>query len=174
MFGSLLRNRQRPVLRRTRVARLLRAPFDAPRRMACHEQAPRSGARRMVEAVGVEPTSFAQVTGAPTCLFHLWVSPAGLPMARPSVAPALMVEFRPPARRRNRQTNLLSSSRPTSRCRGRDVADQLSRECQLFVGSYLVCPVFNEAAGQPRHAAHVHSAESKPFRPRGIDSSPTV
>jgi hypothetical protein len=120
--------------------------------------------RKMVEAVGVEPTSFARSTRATTCLAALWVSPARLPIGRPSRAPAFMSKFRPPARRLNRQAircrrfSRLAES-PVKR-RG-----QLSRECQLFVGSYVICQVFNEASRQPRHAAHAHSTESNPFRP---------
>ncbi len=100
----------------------------------------------MVEAVGVEPTSLAQLTSATTCLSHLWVSPGELPMGRPSAAPALMKESRPFARRRSKQASLLVSFRPASRRCGRNVVAQLGRECQFFVGSYDVCQVFNEAS----------------------------
>jgi hypothetical protein len=44
----------------------------------------------MVEAVGVEPTSFTEQPQVTTCLADLWVSPGELPIGRPSAAPVCM------------------------------------------------------------------------------------
>jgi hypothetical protein len=119
----------------------------------------------MVEAVGVEPTSLVEHPRVTTCLFHLWISPDALPMDGPRVAPVPSECF---ARGPENNIRELPGYRRLSQSAG--VAGETSRSIkprERALRSLLCfCPVFNEASEPPRHAARVHSAKSKPFRPQ--------
>jgi hypothetical protein len=112
---------------------------------------------KMVEAVGVEPTSSAPLTGATTCLVHFWVSPASLPMDRPRRAPVFMLSVSLAGPKTQPASYPLSSFQPAS-----GVAGETSRSIrprvpalrwQLFdlSGVYRGLRTTSACRSRPRH-----------------------